>query len=102
MPGRRLVLKLRPAFTASSNELAAGVPSFVVQPPDQTEAAGNQLYFMTVENQDVAGRAACNSRSVGSSVVSAATGEAGPLVDGLELGALLGRGAFGSVYAGTC
>ncbi|KAL6762195.1 hypothetical protein V8C86DRAFT_691715 [Haematococcus lacustris] len=100
LPGRRLVLKLRPAITSSGTEPSGTTPGSTAHTPAvATEPATSHLYFMTVQIQDAASKAACNSRSVGSSV-SYGVGD-GSLIPGLELGSLLGRGAFGSVYAGT-
>ncbi|GFH12753.1 mixed lineage protein kinase, partial [Haematococcus lacustris] len=98
----RLVLKLRPASEADSGELAIGAPAYLYsrQNTGLPKLAGTQhLYFMTVE-AEASRKVIHNSRRVGSAVLTHQEGNA-PVVEGLDLGALLGRGAYGSVYAGN-
>ncbi|GLC36181.1 hypothetical protein PLESTF_001471200 [Pleodorina starrii] len=109
-PKGGFVLTFRPASREGMDEsvVPIGIPAFLRPVPDADgghggEAAANssarRFYFMSV---DLAGKAL---QSRASSVLSAATStwSAGgsEIVEGLELGHLLGKGSFGSVYYGT-
>ncbi|GIL56613.1 hypothetical protein Vafri_11948 [Volvox africanus] len=107
-PKGGFVLTFRPASREGMDEsvVPIGIPAFLKPVPDEDAQAGEvmsnssarRFYFMSV---DLAGKA-LSSRA--SSVLSAATtwsSGGSEIVEGLELGHLLGKGSFGSVYYGT-
>mmetsp|Transcript_23522 Transcript_23522/g.51619 ORF Transcript_23522/g.51619 Transcript_23522/m.51619 type:complete len:903 (+) Transcript_23522:219-2927(+) len=91
---KKLCLRFRPASNSGLDEgaLPVGVPSFLKS--QNGNEASSSLYFMSVEMPAPTSRQSVLSGSI-------AVSETTDVVEGLCIGHLLGKGAYGSVYSGT-
>lgn len=102
---KTFVLRFRPAGKESLDECAMpiGIPSFL--PVSGGMLPSQRFYFMTVDAASSirSGAASSITGSSVSSVISmiSSIGSRPEALDGLEMGHLLGKGSFGSVYYGT-
>ncbi|GFH16368.1 protein kinase domain-containing protein [Haematococcus lacustris] len=111
-PGRGHSNVLMPASCAGVDEhaMSIGCPAFIINnKAEAAKHAAKHLYIMLVKPMESSSTANRRARSIGSrpssfshpALVSKGSVHEEPLFDGLEMGTLLGRGAYGSVFAGS-